>query len=208
MENENYKFKGDGLDKNEKVSGKKMFEDYCNHYHIESYSDMQLLEELIYREVMQKRLKKKIEQLEEKYTKENKEYSVPRHVMETMNENFEQVVSIKEKLGMLENKEGQDGFNYIQRLKAKFKKWKEENQGSRSFPCPHCSKMIMLSIRTEAWESQKHPFFKDKILANKKLWQLYKEGKITKQDVADVLGCSAKHVEWLEKVIYMKPSQD
>jgi len=39
----------------------------------------------------------------------------------------------------------------------------------------------MLKIRTEAWEAQKHPFFKDRILANKHLVKLYKDKKITKK---------------------------
>jgi len=63
----------------------------------------------------------------------------------------------------------------------------------------------MLKIRTEAWEALKHPFFKDRILANKHLWKCYKEGKITKEDVAEILGCSPDYIEWLEKHLY-KPS--
>ena len=66
----------------------------------------------------------------------------------------------------------------------------------------------MLKIRTEAWEALKHPFFQDKLLANRPLWKLYKDKKITKEDVANVLGCSAQYIDWLEKKIYQAPAQD
>ena len=194
-----FKFQGVGLTKQEKFAGNKKFADYRSHYHVEAYSDMQMLEELIYREILQERLKHKIEQLEEKYKKEEKEYSVPRHVVETMNENFEQVLSIKEKLGMFENKEGKDGFDYIQQLKDKFKVWCTENQASRTVVCPHCSKMLALYIKPETWETYKHPFFKDKLLYNSHLVKLYNEKKITADDVAKILGCSDKYVDWLIK---------
>lgn len=207
MENEKYEFQGVGLTRQEIYVGKKKFEDYCNHYHIESYSDCQLLEELIYREIMQERLKNQQLGIEAKALEKKKEAKIPRNLVETMNENFHSIMEIKEKLGMFENKDGQDGFDYIQKLKEKFRKWCEENQGSRSLVCPHCSKMILLKIRTEAWEAQKHPFFKDKLLANKKLWKLYKEGKITKQDIAEILGCSDRYVDWLEKKIYQAPAE-
>lgn len=207
-QNEEYKFQGQGLSGYEKVKAKKAFDEYCARYHIEAYSDYQMLEELIYREVLQGRLRDKADAIEAKNEKEKKEEKVPRNLVETMNENFNQIMSIKEKLGMFENKQGKDGFDYIQKLKEKFKKWCEENQGSRSLVCPHCSKMILLKIRTEAWEAQKHPFFKDKLLANRKLWQLYKEGKITKQDIAEILGCSDRYVDWLEKKIFQAPAQE
>jgi len=207
-ENKKYEFQGIGLGRYEIKKAKQAFENYCQHYNITAYSDYQMIEELVFQEIMQERLKKKIEQLEEKYKKENKEYSVPRHVVETMKINFDQILAIKEKLGMFENKEGADGFNYIQKLKEKFKKWCEENQGSRTVVCPHCSKMILLKIRTDIWEALKHPFFKDKLLANKYLWKLYKEGKIKKQDVAEVLGCSAQYIDWLEKKIYQNSASE
>ena len=208
QESKNFEFQGVGLGRYEKPKGRKAFEDYCNHYHITAYSDLQLVEELVYREMMTERLKSKANSIEEKNKKENKEYTVPRSLVETMNENFNQILAIKEKLGMFENKDGQDGFNYIQQLKEKFKLWCKENQGSRTVVCPHCSKMIALFIKPETWEAEKHPFFKDKLLANKHLWKLYKEGKITKEDVAEVLGCSAKYIDWLESKIYQVPAQN
>lgn len=199
MENEKYEFRGIGLTRQETFSGKKKFEEYCGHYHIEAYSDLQMVEELVYQEIMQERLKEKITTLEEKYRKEQKEYSVPRHVVETMKINFEQILIIKDKLGMFENKENAEGYAYIQILRNKFKKWCENNQASRTAVCPHCSRMIALFIRPETWEAHKYPFFKDKLLYNEHLVKLYQDKIISSKDVSKILGCSDKYVEWLIK---------
>jgi hypothetical protein len=55
-----------------------------------------------------------------------------------------------------------------------------------------------------AWEAQKHPFFKDRILANPHLMHMFKEGKITKHDVAKVLMTSLDYVDWLIKKVYYR----
>jgi hypothetical protein len=57
--------------------------------------------------------------------------------------------------------------------------------------------MVMLKMRTEAWEAQKHPYFKDRLLGNEQLIRLYKLGKLTKEDVASVLGTSPDYTDWL-----------
>jgi hypothetical protein len=67
--------------------------------------------------------------------------------------------------------------------------------------------MVMLKIRTEAYEAMKHPFFfKDRILSNVHLWDMYKENKITLLDVCKVLlgkECdSTAYGSWLERKIF------
>jgi hypothetical protein len=208
----NYIYQGIGLNRTEKKHGQEKFDEYCAVYHITAYSDLQLLEELIYREITQERFKIEIEEKKASTEKKNKtlkeedkkEVAVPKYVVDAMNTNLDQVLSLKEKLGLLNNHEGDDGFKYIQQLEEKFRKWCQENQ-DRSFACPHCSKMVLLYMKQEYWETMKHPFFESKVLGNKKLWELYKINKLTKKEVADVLGCSEKHVDWLEKKIYNRP---
>lgn len=212
-----YEFQGTGLLTSEKKWALARFENYKASYHIESLSDLQLLEELVFREALQERYKKKIAKLakparKRKKTQDDKDKPkvttevVPKYVINALDENLDKILIIKEKLGLFEEKKGEDPFQYIQRLKKKFKKHREENQGSRTIICPHCSKMVMLKIRTKAWEALKHPFFKDRWLANKYLWKLYKEGKITKEDMAEVLHCPTDYVDWLDEKIYQKDS--
>ena len=207
-----YEYKGVGLNRTEFKHGKEKFDEYCSVYHINAYSDLQLLEELIYREITQERFKIEIEEKKASTEKKNKtlkeedkkEIAVPKYVVDAMNTNLDCVLALKDKLGLLNNHEGDDGFKYIQQLEEKFRKWCQENQ-DRSFACPHCSKMVLLYMKQEYWETMKHPFFESKVLGNKKLWELYKEKILTKKQVAEVLGCSEKHVDWLEKKIYNRP---
>jgi ribosomal protein L37AE/L43A len=192
-----YKYRGTGLDANEKRAGGKKFRDYIEKYNISSLSDLSILEELVYLELLADKIKTNIAEKQEKALKDGKEFNVPKFLIDAMNSNFEQILQIRDKLGMFENKDGSDGFAYIQKLKEKFKRWEAENQGSRTMVCPHCSKMMLLRIKPEVWEAQKHPFFKDKILANKHLIRLYKAGKLSAEDVALILETSPAYTEWL-----------
>ena len=204
-EKQKYEYRGIGLNKSEKYFGQKKFDEYCSIYHINAYSDLQLLEEVVYREILQEQFKVQIEEKKKETEKKNKtlaekdqkEIVIPSYVVDSMNKNLEQVLVLKEKLGLLANREGDDTFKYLQLLKDKFAKWMEENQASRTLVCPHCSKIIMLKIRTEIWESQQHPFFKDKTLYNEHLINMYLANKITAEDVSKVLGTSPKYTEWL-----------
>jgi hypothetical protein len=198
-----YEFQGEGLQPEELKPAKKSFNEYKQRYHIDSLSDLHLLEELVYKEALLQRIKRQISTATNNKRLKDENY-VPTHLHQVEDEMIETIVMLKEKLGLFRENNNQDPFQYIQILKKKFNKWMEENQGSRTFPCPHCMQMVMLKIRTDIWEAQKHSFFKDKILANEKLWKLYKEGKITKLDMAEVLGTSDAYVDWLEKKIYSK----
>jgi DNA-directed RNA polymerase subunit RPC12/RpoP len=201
--NAEYVFQGIGLTAQEKRVAKKNFNAYKKRYHIEAFSDFTLLEDLVYRETLQRRYKmqaKKIADLKDKKVKGAN--VVPSHIMEAMNENEKHMLELKKSLGLFEEKNQKDPYQYIQMLKRKFEKWRKENQGSRTLICPHCSEMVLLKIRTEAWEAQKHPFFKDRILANEHLWKLYKEGKLTQDDVAKILGTAKDYTTWLETKIY------
>jgi len=205
---EEYKFRGEGLEDTEKRNAHKKFDEYCEAYHISSVSDLQLLEELVYRETLGSRIKYTIADKKKNQEKEQKEITVAKYMIEALNENLEQILALKEKLGLFENKDGQSGFEYIQQLKEKFKKWMAENNGSRTVVCPHCSKLILLKIRTDIWEAQQHPMFKDKILYNQHLIDMYLAGKITAEDVAKVLGTSPKYCEWLIEKFHQRKTKE
>ena len=62
-------------------------------------------------------------------------------------------------------------------------------------------RIILLRIRTDIWEAQKHPFFKDNRLYNKHLFKLLETDIITKEDVAKVLEVSEDYVDWMVEKI-------
>jgi len=203
--NEN-KFTGTGLSKTEIKNGKKLFDNYKENYHIEQLSDLQLLQDLVYLEILQIRYKNRIAEIEKNNETAGGKKQSSAYIVKALNENLAQILILKEKLGLFETKKDNDGYLALSRLKEKFKKWLEENQASRTIKCPHCSQMILLKIKTDAWEALKHPFFRDSILGNKPLWKLYKNSKLTKEEVAEILGVAPDYIEWLEKKIYSKDS--
>ena len=180
-------------DKDERKQAVILAKKYLNDYTFEYISDKNTLKQLIYLEMINIRLQKN---LNEFYTDSK---AVPVQIMDGLHKNVMQITTLKETLGLVKDgkEEAQTGLTTIDLLKKKFKKWREENQGSRTCVCPECSKMIILKIRTDAWTAEQHPFFKDRILANDHLVKMYQTGKITKEDVALVLGTAPDYTEWL-----------
>lgn len=181
-------------DKKEQKAGKELLKKYLQDYSIETVSDRNTLCQLIYLEVLNLRLQRALNSAQ----KDTNTISMP--LVDTMHKNIKELTSLKEKLGITGNKKNeqvQDGFSYLQIIKKKYKKWLEENQGSRTLWCPHCSKATLLKIKTDVWEAQKHPFFKDRILGNTHLIDLYKQGKVDRSDVAKIFEVSNDYVDWL-----------
>jgi len=186
---------------------------YIKSRNIVEVSDIALLKNLVFYEMQVKRIQRTINEKYHKKAEAGKDSSLPSYELKTINSINEQIIELKKILGLAEEQKGADPFMYIEQLKNKFKIWRENNQGSRTLVCPHCSQMIMLKIRTEAWEALKHPFFKDKILCNNWAWELYKTKVITSLDLAKILlGKDSKsdlYVQWLDKKIYgIKENQD
>lgn len=188
-------------DDEEKKKAKKLLKKYFNTYSIESISERNTLKQLVFLEVFNIRLQNELNTYHQ-----NQQPAHPKTV-ESLHNNLNQISSLKDKLGVSKDKQKQtqaEGYSILETLFRKHKIWREENQGSRTLTCPYCSKMVLLRIRMKDWEAQKHPFFKDKILANTHLMELLKEGKITKRDVASVLGTSVDYIDWLIEKIYYK----
>jgi len=202
---EQYEFRGTGLGRTEFKHGKEKFDEYTRIYHISQFSDLQLLEDLIFYEIASERMKTNIEDKKTALEKKNKtlpedqqkELNIPTYMHTALNSNLEQILILKRELGLLNKEDQNDGFTYIEQLRKKFKLWEEENQGSRTFVCPNCAKMLMLHVKPDVWEIQKHEFFHDKILCNEHLVKLFKEKKITDDDCAKILGVSKQYVSWL-----------
>jgi hypothetical protein len=161
---------------------------YLFDFSIENVSDRNNLVQLIYLEILNSRIQTELEKC------------LDGDNVELMHKNLKEIANLKDKLGISKKKrdeQQQSSFDYLQLLKRKYRKWLEENQASRTIHCPHCANYILLAIKTDIWESLKHPFFKDKLLGNTHLIQLYKENKLSKEDVAKILGTSPDYTEWL-----------
>lgn len=204
MEN-TYKFKGTGLNKAEKKKAKRRFDKYCKAHNYERLTDLELLESLIFHELLTDRIKEKIEDLGK--SKKVKEADIiPSDLLEQMRDLEDQALKIRGKLGLFEDRKGDSPLKHLTDLEKKFELWMANNKASREVVCPFCSKLFFLKIRTDIYKAYKSPFFTDKVLMNRPLWVLYKEGKITKEEHANVLGVSPDYIDWLEEKFFRPDS--
>jgi len=202
MENKDiYTFSGTGLTTAEKNAGRKRFNDYILIYpHLNKLSLLQLLEELVFLEAISERYKHKIAKISK--NKQVKDSNVvPSNLMKELSDNTKQVLELKEKLGLFDDKEKLDAYTDIENLKKKFEAYRKEHPLSFKTTCPFCSKIYFQKRKIDNYEPHVSPFFENKILVNRPLFELYHAGKIIKKDVAAVLGVSEDYIDWVEKNI-------
>lgn len=202
---QSYKFQGNGLNSAERKRAKRKFDKYCKIYNYEKINDLELLESLVFHEILINRVKQKIADLSKSKTVQDAEV-VPKIWLERLTEMEDQTLKIREKLGLFEEKKTETPLKYIQTLQKKFKQWMANNSLSRQVTCPFCSKLFFLKIRTDKYEAYKSPFFNDKILLNRPLWDCYQKGKISIEECSAILGVSPDYFSWLEEKFFSKDS--
>ena len=186
----------------ERKTARNLYGKYMADYAIETVSDTNTLGEIIYLEVIQTRLQGKLNQM---YDSESK--AVPAGLVDIIHKNSDAILKLKNSLGLNKAKESKGFLDRYQQLMRRAKQWQSDNQASRTIKCPSCLDFILLRVRTEAWEAQKHPFFKDTILYNKALFEkYYKKPVIVDEDfIAEVLETSSDYVRWVkEKAHYRR----
>ena len=181
-------------DTEDQKQAKELLKKYLADYSIETVSDKNTLCHLIFLEIVHLRLQDDLNEAKQK-TK-----AISPVTVELIHKNLEQISKTKTLLGITKNAKDQakqDGYAQLQLIKKKYKKWLAENQGSRTLWCPHCAKATLLKIKMDVWESQKHPYFKDRILGNEHLISLFQEGKVTRVDLAKIFEVSPDYIDWL-----------
>ena len=191
------------IDDTEKKLAKELLDKYLKDYTIETISDKNILKQLIYLEVLNTRLQIKLNKYSEEDNNDDKDLV---KVIEVVHKNLTQIINLKSQLGIIGNKKKENDADVLNVLKKKFKNYLKENQASRTIVCPYCSQMVLLKIRTTAYDAQKHPFFRDRILYNDHLVNLVIEGTLTKEDVAQILECSPDYIDWLITKWKIKPA--
>jgi len=169
----------------------KKYKEYSKGKEFTEISDKELLKQLIYVEILILRIQKDTEK------------SSYRGFIELSN----QAIILKRQLGLLDEGKKNDVADLIHQMFKKAKVWRDKNRLSYEARCPECSKMLLFKIRTEGYDAIKNPFYHDNILCNQHLWDLYKEGKITKLDIAKVLFADKAieqefYISWLERKIF------
>jgi hypothetical protein len=188
-----YKFRGTGLTSAERKRAQRKFSTYKNNYSIQKESELVLVEELVFQEVLIDRYKAVLEKIAK--SKEIKDQVPPAHIKKSIDECLTQSILLKEKLELFDKKEDKnDAWAALHLLFKKFKIWCDNHWDERKTICPKCGFVYFLRFRVEKYTPLESPFFKNRILANKPLFDLWEKGKITAKEAADVLGTSEDYV--------------
>lgn len=178
---------------NEKKAGKVLFRKYLFDFIPESISDLNTLKDIVFLEVINVRF-------QSEFNKIKKVDATSLKLLDMLHRNQERILLLKKSLYITRDtrkKENAVGYSQVDMMRKQFEVWCENNQASRTKICPGCGQMILLRIKPDMWEIQKHPFFKDRILGNKKMIELYFEGKLTEDDIKEILDCGDGYLQWL-----------
>lgn len=203
-----YEFKGLNLPSEDREWGKTRFQEYLLSYpHLNNLGNSHLLEELVWAEIMLERMKEQIGNLCKKADSYKKEISKPQTISDkdqkSLQEARDQVLELKKKLGMFEERKDSDEFKKMRELEEKAAEYRRSHPLSFKVTSPFDGKIFYLKRRTEGYESFISPFYADdKVVKNTPLHKLYKSGKITKEEAAEVLGVSPEYIDWLDEKIY------
>ena len=179
-------------DTKERKQARELLRKYLKDWSPPTVSEKNDLKQVIYFETIMARLQDKMNRLKDK------DLAIPTQLIDSLIKTSTRITELKEKLGLNVDKDkSKDSLKDLELLKTKMAKWREENQGTRTLNCPYCGQMVCLKIKTDSWDATKHPFFKDRLLTNTHLLELYRKEKITKQDVALILECSTDYVSWI-----------
>jgi hypothetical protein len=200
-------FTGAGLTEDEQSIGRARYADYLKNYpQLNKLSNLQLLEELVWLECLQERFKKQVGIVSEPTQGPDgkiKVEAIPKHLSEAVANGLTQIMELKSKLGLFEDQKTLDAFKDFEDLKKKAAEFRKTHPLSFKCTCPFCSRIFFLKRRTDKFEEFKSPFFADdKVLKNTPLHRLYKQGKITREEFAEVLGVSPDYADWLDEHIY------
>ncbi|MFA5879916.1 MAG: hypothetical protein WC860_07050 [Candidatus Margulisiibacteriota bacterium] len=192
-------------DKYEKKEAKKLLNKYLHDYTIETVSDKHTLSQLIYLEIINLRLQKALNECQKETN------AIPGNLVDLIHKNIKEITALKTTLGINKSKkeDKEDGYSYMQLIIKKYKQWLLENSMSRTIQCPHCVKPILLKMKTEHWESLKHPFIKDRIFFNPTLVELFiKQEPVTKEALAKIFDASPDFIDWIIEKYKMKHKQE
>ena len=189
-------------DKAERKLAKQLLDRYLADFNVETISDINTLQEIIYLEVVQVRLQDKLNEMYDSETK-----AVPLHMLEPIHKNSEVILKLKNSLGLNKAKDKQHGYDALQHYLKRFRVWLDQNQATRMLKCPHCFKRIVLLMKTDAWDALKHPLFKDNMIYNKMLFSnLGKKVTVDAAFIAKVLEVSPSYIDWVINKVRQQPT--
>lgn len=165
--------------------------DYLDGVYIENKKQLFQLKDLVYNEYKKRTTREQIEKQQK-----DKPDSVPGYAIDAYHKLIDKGQELQDRIFGTDLK---DDISVLKQLFYRLKLSLAENQGTRTFPCLHCGKMLVAKIRMDKYDVSKHPWFKDKLLTNQFLMEKYIEGDkivVDEKFIAKVLDCSELYTEW------------
>jgi len=188
-----------GLNEEEKQKAIQLYDQYVSEHSFESLAEKSTLINLVYLEILNDRIKMFIEQ-----EGKDKKGAIPLRMTEQLVENTNQIMSLKEKLGMMKDADSENALELINELKEKALAYYNEHAGETYVKCPECQNLFRLLMKVDGLEPAKATFFRGTTLYNQKLMELYHYKKVSLEEVADILGVNHKYVTFIYENIYLK----
>jgi len=188
-----------GLGEDEKQKAIQLYDQYVSEHSFESLAEKSTLINLVYLEILNDRIKMFIEQ-----EGKDKKGAIPLRMTEQLVENTNQIMSLKEKLGMMKDADSENALELINELKEKALAYYNEHAGETYVKCPECQSLFRLLMKVDGLEPAKATFFRGTTLYNQKLMELYHYKKVSLEEVADILGVNHKYVTFIYENIYLK----
>jgi len=173
----------------EKKFATELLNKYLEESSLESASEKDTLKHLIDLEVLLERIKK---QLNTEYGKVNP--TIPIAFIQQVTELTNQIMELKDKLGLSRKQEQQTVLDEWNKLKAKALAYYKESAGCNVVRCPECNKLFMLLKDLKGYSAEKTTWFKKTLLYNKKLFELYDQRRITIEEMAIIFGVSKDYI--------------
>jgi hypothetical protein len=188
-----------GLNETEKIKALQLYDRYVTEHSFESLAEKSTLVNLVYLEILNDRIKLFIEQ-----EGKDKSGAIPIRMTEQLIENTNQIMSLKEKLGLMRDAESESSLDLKRELEEKALIYYNEHAGETYVKCPECQSLFRLLMKIDGLEPAKATFFKGTTLYNQKLMELYHYKKITLDEMAEILGVNTKYITFIYENIYLK----
>jgi hypothetical protein len=192
-----------GLSDEEIKKAIKLYDQYITEHSFESLAEKSTLINLIRDELLKERV---LTQIKTEY--DNKSNANSMKLFEELRELEEHILLQKEKLGMMKDKNSESALDLMSELKEKALAYYNEHAGETFVKCPECQSLFRLLMKIDGLEPAKATFFRGTTLYNQKLMELYHYKKVTKFEVAEILGVNEKYIEFIYNNIYLKKSDE
>jgi len=184
----------------EKHLAESLLDSYFENYTFENFHQLTMLSDLIYEEVLLKRVRDDINAIS---ADENNKFISDKQI-QSLHSIEDRVELLKVKLGIAKVNENKDDLTALEEMKEKFRIYQEFNRNEFELMVPQvCKKcgnedvsMYLLRRRVKDFEVLRHPAFSGRWLWNKEIFKDLEEGKITKEQAARFQMTSCKYVEW------------